>query len=59
VQGPVQREGSVIHVIAERVVDLTGRLRALAAPVDAPAPPRADPGHAAEDRRQFPSRDFH
>src|SRR5690606_868465 len=29
VTGPVQREGRVIHVIAERLVDLTGELRRL------------------------------
>jgi error-prone DNA polymerase len=36
VRGPVQREGLVIHVIAEDMVDLTAEVRALAAD-DAPA----------------------
>jgi error-prone DNA polymerase len=52
VTGELQREGIVIHVIAQRMEDLTDRLRALAAP-DVVKPP---PGH---DKRMYPSRDFH
>ncbi|MBM3488625.1 MAG: error-prone DNA polymerase [Alphaproteobacteria bacterium] len=68
VHGPVQREGNVVHVIAERMTDLTDRLRVLATPPDArdPAaaitPPlaRADEvGRTVTDRRLYPSRDFH
>jgi error-prone DNA polymerase len=65
VKGTVQREGIVIHVVAERLEDLTDRLRELAGPLPpssetpAPALARADePGRAAE-RRNYPSRDFH
>ncbi|MGE3934403.1 MAG: error-prone DNA polymerase [Rhodospirillaceae bacterium] len=63
VRGPMQRDGAVIHVIADRLVDLTGRLRDLGAPPDAlpdslPGAP-APTGRAADDRRRFPSRDFH
>jgi error-prone DNA polymerase len=73
VTGEVQREGIVIHVVAERMADLTERLRALAAPdiqvgkrdgYDS-ARARADeikrPGgpNVREERRNFPSRDFH
>jgi error-prone DNA polymerase len=56
VSGRLQREGIVIHVIAQHIEDLTDRLRALAAPHETPAAtPRASP----EDRRNYPSRDFH
>ncbi len=58
VSGPLQREGIVIHVIAERVVDLSDRLAALAVeshPAGAPAP-RETAGALA---RRYPSRDFH
>ncbi len=64
VTGELQREGIVIHVIAHKMEDLTDRLRALAAPdAEAIEPPyaRADavkrpPG---QDKRMYPSRDFH
>jgi error-prone DNA polymerase len=74
VAGEVQREGIVIHVVAERMEDLTDRLRGLAAPdiavgkVDGfgAALARADhikhPGHDTREdaaRRLYPSRDFH
>ncbi len=56
VTGQLQREGIVIHVIARRIEDLTGRLRELATPHEAePAAQRAGP----EERRNYPSRDFH
>ena len=64
VAGKVEREGLVVHVIAARLLDMTGRLAALGRP-DLPlsgfdtrfARPLA--GAAAEARRLFPSRDFH
>jgi len=64
VTGELQREGIVIHVIAHKMEDLTDHLHALAAPdVEAIEPPhaRADavkhpPG---QDKRMYPSRDFH
>ncbi len=67
VTGRLQREGIVIHVVADRLDDLTDRLRALAGPAPpsratpAPALARADePGQAAEKIRTiYPSRDFH
>jgi error-prone DNA polymerase len=56
VTGQLQREGIVIHVIAQHIEDLTDRLRALAMPYETPAATqRARP----EDRRSYPSRDFH
>src|SRR5262245_48653438 len=66
VTGKLQREGIVIHVIADRIVDLTDHLRDMAQMVEDPdlaaptvlplggtrlALPRRDPS--------FPSRDFH
>jgi error-prone DNA polymerase len=37
-EGPLQREGIVIHIVVERLVDLSRRLDAIAAPVDDPRP---------------------
>jgi len=48
VTGKVQREGIVTHVVAERMEDLTERLRGLAAPE-----------LVAEPRITYKSRDFH
>ena len=63
VRGELQREGIVIHVVARRMEDLTPRLRALAAGQDPLKPPLARADEIArpsgEDRRQYPSRDFH
>ena len=63
VSGELQREGIVIHVVARRMADLTHRLRALAAGHDPLKPPLARADEIArpsgEDRRQYPSRDFH
>ena len=64
VTGELQREGIVIHVIVHKMEDLTDRLRALTAPdIESIEPPyaRADavkhpPG---QDKRMYPSRDFH
>ena len=63
VEGKLQREGLVIHIVAERIDDRSGWLRDLnrATPFDNPTA-RADevkrPGY---DRRNLPyrSRDFH
>jgi error-prone DNA polymerase len=53
VHGRLQRAGEVIHVVAERFTDLTGRLWELKAEADDPAPaPPATP-------RLARSRDFH
>jgi error-prone DNA polymerase len=60
VDGRLQREGRVIHIIADRLTDLTGDLARLAqdGPTMPPALARADevknPG-----REDYPSRDFH
>ena len=63
VSGELQREGIVIHVVARRLEDLTHRLRALAAGAGPLKPPLARADEIArpsgEDRRQYPSRDFH
>ncbi len=73
VDGMLQREGIVIHVIADRLVDLSHHLRTLGDSEDAAAAPlaRADevkrPGRDARDKAAaraardpaFPSRDFH
>ena len=63
VTGELQREGIVIHVISDRIEDLTDRLRALAGSgVDLePALARADEikRPTYEDKRMYPSRDFH
>ncbi len=63
VSGELQREGIVIHVVARRLEDLTPRLRALAAGDDPLKPPLARADEIArpsgEDRRRYPSRDFH
>ncbi len=51
-EGPVQREGEVVHLLAERLSDLSGLLGALAAD--------AVPGRAADEARfDVQSRDFH
>jgi error-prone DNA polymerase len=52
VSGPIQREGEVIHVLAERIWSLDGSLGRLAAD--------AAPGRAADEVRfDISSRDFH
>ncbi len=61
VEGPLQREGLVIHVIARRLIDLSPRLATLSAP--APAAPGDETPNARRTappaRRLYPSRDFH
>jgi len=67
VTGKLQREGIVIHVIAEHLVDLTHLLAGLGTPTEAlfeailEAPLfRSDViKHPRHDKRTFPSRDFH
>ena len=74
VTGHLQREGQVMHVIAERIEDLSGRLADLGHPLDdvvgltaltadeAPRPARSCPvaRHPREQAKKlFPSRDFH
>ena len=62
VTGELQREGIVIHLIAHKMEDLTDRLHALiATEATGPLHARADaikypPG---QDRKMYPSRDFH
>ncbi len=61
ITGKLQREGSVSHLIAGRIEDLSPWLDRLGMAPGAqtrPAPPRAR--HPREQaRRLFPSRDFH
>ncbi|MGR3376168.1 error-prone DNA polymerase [Salipiger abyssi] len=74
VSGHLQREGIVVHLIAERIEDMSARLSDLGHPLDeavgitspaaddAPRPPRYPPRarHPREQaKRLFPSRDFH
>ncbi len=74
VTGPLQREGIVVHLIAEDIEDLSPRLSELGHPMDevvgvtraeaddAPRPTRPPPRarHPREQaKRLFPSRDFH
>jgi error-prone DNA polymerase len=74
VQGYLQREGIVTHLIAQQIEDLSHRLSDLGHPLDeavgitrpgadeAPRPPRHPPRsrHPREQaKRLFPSRDFH
>jgi error-prone DNA polymerase len=52
VEGPLQREGLVIHVIAKRLTDLSPRLKQLSAPgLDHAARELAEPA-------LYPSRNF-
>lgn len=74
VTGYLQREGQVVHVIAQRIEDMSHRLSDLGHPLDdavgitaptadeAPRPARARPAarHPREQAKKlFPSRDFH
>jgi len=74
VTGKLEREGIVVHLIADRIEDLSHRLTDLGHPMDgaigitqpqaddAPRPPRYPPRamHPREQaKRLFPSRDFH
>ncbi len=57
VEGPLQREGLVIHVIAKRLVDLSPRLAQLSAPQSDSGSDRA--AREADDARAlYPSRNF-
>ena len=58
VEGRLQKEGEVIHVVAERLVDMTDRLMTLSRP---PATGRAkplEPAHAHADEVKRPNRDL-
>jgi len=74
VTGPLQREGVVVHLIAQKIEDMSHLLTELGHPLegavgitrpeadDAPRPPRHRPAaqHPREQaKRLFPSRDFH
>jgi error-prone DNA polymerase len=74
VTGRLEREGIVVHLIADRIEDLSHRLAELGHPLEGAVgttSPRADiaprpkhqPAHAGHPRDQakrlFPSRDFH
>ena len=73
VTGRLQREGCVVHLLAETIEDLSGHLLALGHPLDtvvgltsqrADAAPRPRPQSSArhpreQARKLFPSRDFH
>ncbi|WP_163850764.1 error-prone DNA polymerase [Pseudooceanicola aestuarii] len=73
VTGQLQREGIVVHLIAEQIEDLSGHIRRLGHPMDdavgithpqaddAPRPrPATRAMHPRDQARQlFPSRDFH
>jgi error-prone DNA polymerase len=58
VRGKIQREGIVIHVIAEEFVDLTSEIRRLH-PDDAPPIPLLQEPAASLPERLLKSRDFH
>jgi error-prone DNA polymerase len=59
VRGIVQKEGIVIHVVSERLVDLSGELGALFAPL--PRGRGDEVAHGGHDQRELQqrSRDFH
>lgn len=74
VTGRLEREGIVVHLIADHIEDLSHKLSELGHPLDdaigvtqpqaddAPRPPRYPPRarHPREQaKRLFPSRDFH
>jgi len=74
VTGPLQREGIVVHLIAQKIEDMSHLLTELGHPLegavgitrpeadDAPRPPRHRPAaqHPREQaKRLFPSRDFY
>lgn len=74
VSGRIERDGPVVHIIAERVEDISPLLATLARPIipdvimgrggDAPHPATAGQRPSArhpreQAKRLFPSRDFH
>ncbi len=60
VRGRLQRQGLVIHVIAERIVDLSHHLARLGdAPLEANAAADASAPRDPPSRASYPSRDFH
>jgi error-prone DNA polymerase len=56
VEGRLQREANVIHVVAQRLTDMSARLRALAAPLRGVAGPDLEPPHAHADEIKRPGR---
>ena len=60
VTGELQREGIVIHLIAHKMEDMTDRLHALIEAIEPPyASPVANRCPPSQDRKMYPSRDFH
>jgi len=74
VEGRLQREQTVIHLVAQRLTDMTDRLHALAQPEALLAPPLAPPFARADEVKRpgrelrdlpagpdplYPSRNFH
>jgi error-prone DNA polymerase len=55
VHGQVQREGDVIHVVAERFTDLSGKLSELRREADGPSPPAG----RTDEAQLVRSRNFH
>jgi error-prone DNA polymerase len=58
VRGRVQRQGLVVHLLAERFRDLSPELRSLREG-GLPLPPETNDFGAPQDRRVYRSRDFH
>ncbi len=62
VTGRIEREGQVVHVIAEKVEDLSLMLASISGPgrIAGNGPPQPSARHPREQaKRLFPSRDFH
>jgi hypothetical protein len=57
VEGRLQREQTVIHLVAQRLTDMTDRLHALAQP-DAPLEPSFAPPLARADEVKRPGREL-
>jgi error-prone DNA polymerase len=58
VSGRLQREGIVIHVVAERIADLSHHLARLDEPAETPQEPASGYAHARHAHLTYPSRDF-
>ena len=59
VRGPIQRDGLVIHLVAEQLWDLTDRLATLQSPAFANSLAHADEVKHPGPEPVYPSRDFH
>jgi len=59
VRGPIQRDGLVIHLVAEQLWDLTDRLATLQSPAFANSLAHADEVKHPGPDPVYPSRDFH